>query len=77
MEYNKQEIMERFAKERKRYCTQETLANAIGISPKTVSAYECGRKNPSLEIFIKMCIVINADIEYIIYGKNKKLNMED
>lgn len=70
MEYNKIEIMERFVEERRKFGTQEKLANAVGINPKTISAYETGRKNPSLEIFIKMCIIMKADVKYIIYGNN-------
>lgn len=74
MEYNTQEIMERFSKERKKNnYTQEALANAVGVNAKTISAYECGRKNPSLKMFIKMCVIINANVNYIVYGKNNML----
>ncbi len=70
MEYDKLKMMERFIEERKKFGTQEKLANIIGINPKTISAYETGRKNPSLEMFIKMCIAMDADVKYIIYGND-------
>ncbi len=70
MEYNKTEMMKRFVEERKKFGTQEKLANAVGLNPKTISAYETGRKNPSLEIFVKMCMIMQADIRYIIYGND-------
>lgn len=69
MEHDKLEIIERFIEERKKFGTQEALAEAVGINPKTVSAYETGRKNPSLKMFIKICQTINADINYIIFGR--------
>ena len=62
--------MKRFVEERKKFGTQEKLANAVGLNPKTISAYETGRKNPSLEIFVKMCIAMKADVKYIIYGNS-------
>lgn len=70
MNYNKYEIMERFSEERRKFGTQEKLAELVGVSPKNISAFETCRRNPSLSTFIDMCIAINADINYIVYGKS-------
>ena len=61
--------MKRFSEERKKFGTQEKLANILGINAKSISAFENCRRNPSLETFFKMCIVIGADVNYILYGK--------
>lgn len=67
-------IMKRFANERKKFGTQEKLAEIVGINAKTISAFENGRRTPSLSTFIKMCNAIDADMNYIleIERKNKK-----
>lgn len=62
------EIMKRFAEVRSQYGTQEKLAEAVGVSPKIISDYENCRRNPSFNTFIKMCIEMNASIDYIVYG---------
>ena len=66
---NKKEILHRLSIERKKFGTQEKVANLVGISEKSVGAIENGRINPSFETFIKICFVINADVNYIIYGE--------
>ena len=63
-------IMQRFIQERKKFGSQEKLATIIDINPKSISAFETGRRKPSLTTFIKMCHAISADINYIIYGKS-------
>lgn len=69
---NKREILHRLSIERKKFGTQEKVAALVGISEKSISAIENGRINPSFETFVKICFVINADINYIIYGDVKK-----
>ncbi len=69
MDSNLNAVMERFAKCRKSACTQEYLAEIIGVNPKTISAFETGRRTPSLNTFIKMCRTINADVNYIFFGE--------
>ena len=70
MNINQSDIMKRFSEERRKYGTQEQLADAIGVNPKTISAFEKCRRTPSLPTFIKMCTVIKADINYVVYGSN-------
>ncbi|NUU96863.1 helix-turn-helix domain-containing protein [Marinitoga sp. 1138] len=68
------EILSRLKHERiKKNMTQEELAEILGCSPKTISDIETGRRNPSFKMFINICYVFHADINYIIFGeKNNK-----
>ena len=70
MEFNEAEMIKRFVETRKKYGTQEKLGNAIGINSKTISAYETGKKLPSLRTFIKICIEMGADANYILFGND-------
>lgn len=72
MQINKYEIINRFVEERRKICTQQQLAEIIGINPKNISAIETCKINPSFETFISMCVAINADVNYIIYGNKEK-----
>ncbi len=62
------QIMKRFSSERKKYCTQEKLAEIVGVNTKTISAFENGRRTPSLVTFVKMCNAINVDLNYLVKG---------
>ena len=68
---NQKEIMSRFAQQRVKFGTQEKLAEIVEVSAKSISDFETCRRNPSFGTFIKMCIAINADINYIVYGDIK------
>lgn len=70
MEYDTKQIMKRFAEERKKFGTQEKLADIVGINAKNISAFETGKRNPSFKTFVKMCTVMNADVNYIFWGDN-------
>lgn len=61
-------VMKRFSVERKKFCTQEKLAEKVDLNVKTISAFENGRRTPSLSTFLKMCDAVNADINYVING---------
>lgn len=50
----------------KAYLTQEKFANAIGVSPNTIRAWEQGKRNPSLTMqgrIVKFCKENGIDIE--------------
>lgn len=46
--------------------TQEELARAIGVSDKSISAYESGRVQPPLEILEKIATSTNHSLTYFI-----------
>lgn len=69
MYINKYEIINRFVEERKKFGTQQQLAEIVGINPKNISAIETCKINPSFETFVSMCVAVNADVNYVVYGK--------
>jgi len=46
--------------------TQETLAKRIGISQKTVSAYENGTAVPSVRVFFELSNLFNVDMKSLV-----------
>jgi transcriptional regulator with XRE-family HTH domain len=46
--------------------TQIQLANIIGVSNKTISAWEAGRTEPNIEYINTMCTVFGCDSSDII-----------
>lgn len=62
-----------------RRITQEALAKAIGVSDKSISAYESGRVQPPLEALEKIASYTDQSLTYFIEPTNdsniiKKLN---
>jgi len=43
--------------------TQQQLANMVGISKKTISAYETGKAVPSLRVAIKLAKVLDVSLD--------------
>lgn len=54
--------------------TQHQLADKIGLVGGTISAYEQGKKYPSLEILIKICVLFNVSSDYML-GLNDDINL--
>ena len=42
--------------------TQEELANKLNVSSNYISAIECGKKTPKLEMFFKIADVLNVNL---------------
>lgn len=61
----------------KKKISQERLGQKIGVTGKTVSAYELGRINPTLDNFIKILHLggLVLDIKEDIYKTPKKLTI--
>lgn len=49
--------------------SQDELAEAAGISPKTVSAAESGQKALRPENIVSICHVLELDIGYLLTGR--------
>lgn len=65
--------MQRIAELRKeKHYDQKYLAYRLGISQKTVSGYENGVSNPSIDTLIKMAEIFNTSVDYIIGNSNIK-----
>lgn len=50
----------------KRGMTQTELADACGISQKSISAIEVGRRRPSLEVLIRLAKALNVTVDELI-----------
>ena len=46
--------------------TQRQLADELHLSVKTISHYESGYSEPSLDILIKICIYFDIDSDYLL-----------
>ena len=65
--------MKRIAELRKeKHYSQLKLANMLGISQKTVSGYETGVSNPSIDLLIEMSEIFDTSIDYIVENSNIK-----
>ena len=56
--------------------TQLELANKLFITDKTVSSWESGRTEPSLDILINLSEILDCNVGYLIYGNNPKNDIE-
>ncbi len=56
--------------------TQQDIANVLGVDRTTYTLYETGGSNPSIETLVKLSVVYNATIGYII-GKEEKSNSDN
>jgi transcriptional regulator with XRE-family HTH domain len=45
------------------------FAVALEVTPSSVSHYERDQKKPSLEVFIKICEVLDCSLDYLANGK--------
>ncbi len=54
--------------------TQAQLADMIGVVKGSISAYEQGKKHPSVEVLIKLCSVFDVSSDYLI-GLSDTMNL--
>ena len=52
--------------------TQAELAERINISASAVGMYEQGRREPDNETLLKLCLALNASVDYIL-GMSKNI----
>ena len=55
---------------KKKGVTQEELAKLLYVSDKTVSSWEMGRTEPSLDLIVMLSEVLECDVSYLIYGND-------
>lgn len=46
--------------------SQKQLSQELGLSEKTISHYESGYSEPSLEILMKICICFETSADYLL-----------
>lgn len=54
---------------------QSALAEAIDISNNYLSGIECGKENPSLEVFIKLCNALQVTPDFLLLGSMRSNNI--
>lgn len=52
--------------------TQKQIADALGISPKTVSKWECGQGCPDLGLWRELAVILGTDVEQLMEGEVKR-----
>ena len=71
-------FIERFLEERRRLkLSQEELADAVGISKRSIGNYERGERNPDAEVLLKLGEV-GMNVCYLLTGKriSSRLGLE-
>ncbi|WP_057746084.1 helix-turn-helix domain-containing protein [Liquorilactobacillus capillatus] len=49
-----------------KHLTQLALSKRLDVSKGTVSAYEQGLSYPSLETFVKICVILDTSADYLL-----------
>ena len=57
---------------KKRKINQLKLATDLSISRESISYYENGKREPSLDLLVKLSDYFDVDINYLITGKEFK-----
>ena len=52
--------------------TQKQMADTLGISPKTVSKWECGQGCPDLGLWRELAVVLGVDMEQLMVGEIRR-----
>ena len=52
-----------------RHCTQETLANALGVAKSTISMYESGKREPDFETLEAIADYFNVNMSSLVDKK--------
>ena len=50
--------------------TQQQLADAIGVSNKTISKWECGKGMPELALIVPLCHILQISINEFLSGEH-------
>ena len=53
-----------------RHLSQQQVAFDLNITREALSHYENGRREPSLDILVKMSLYFNKSIDFLITGKD-------
>lgn len=55
---------------KERGMTQQQLADAIGVSNKTISKWECGKGMPELALMLPLCDVLQINMNELLAGEH-------
>jgi transcriptional regulator with XRE-family HTH domain len=51
--------------------SQQEVADRLGITRSTVSAYECNNKSPSLDVLERMAVLYHSSVDYMLGMDNR------
>lgn len=51
--------------------SQEKLSELSQVSIQTLSSYETGHSSPMLENIFNICLILNASLDYLVYGRSE------
>jgi len=51
--------------------SQQTLADELYVSQKTVSSWECDRTEPGIIMIVRMSVIFHATLEYLMTGTTR------
>lgn len=51
-------------------CSQQELANQVGVSRQTISAIEKGNYNPSVDLCIRICQALGKSLDELFWPEN-------
>lgn len=54
---------------KKRFMTQDALAEALYVTRQTVSNYETGRSRPDVDMLMQIAQVLETDVNTLLYGQ--------
>lgn len=61
---------------KKQELTQQELARKLFVTDKTISSWESGRTEPSLEMLMKLSEILDCSISYLLYGDVSSQDIE-
>ncbi|MCF1778509.1 helix-turn-helix domain-containing protein [Lactobacillus jensenii] len=59
------------------HLTQKELAKMLNVKPTTISGWELGRNEPSIDTLEKLSSLFNVSTEYLIGGEDNSSNTID
>lgn len=62
---------------RELHMTQESLAEAVGLSLQSISCIELGKKGIRPQNLAKLCIALNVTSDFILFGKRTEQQTND
>ena len=54
--------------------SQRQLSRLVGVQQNTISQYEKGKREPSLEVLIKLADIFGCTIDELVRGEKKNEN---
>jgi len=55
----------------KKHLSQSDVADRLGVTRSTVSGYECNTITPSLEQIVKLAVLYNSSLDYMMGMDNR------